>query len=65
MGGKHGKSDAKNQSTNHERKNKREVPCKMPLTRKQGEESVELVLERGMHYNATDKSVSIMRTNIT
>ncbi|WP_077076361.1 hypothetical protein [Cuniculiplasma divulgatum] len=54
------KPDVQNENSNNDERNLNQEPLHgLPLTKEQGEESVNLLLEHGVHLNASDTGVSI------
>ena len=54
------KPDVQNENSNNDERNLNQEPLHgLPLTKEQGEESVNLLLEQGVHLNAADTGVSI------
>jgi len=54
------KYDVRKEESNHDERNLNQKPLHgLPLTKEQGEESINLLLEHGVHLNAADTGVSI------
>ena len=54
------KYDVRKEESNHDERNlNQKLIHELPLTKEQGEESVNLLMEQGVHLNAADTGVSI------